>query len=282
VDALEATEARGCQRGADLGGVMSVVVDYGDAALLAARLETAVHAAEAGQGFANQIRRDFQFQRYGRRRGGIQHIVPAGDAQVKRAQRGLAVAQAEIAGEGTAADVSGFQIRLGAGAVRDGAAPDGRQNSLHVIVVHADDGRTVKRNLVDELDERGADFVERGVVIQVLAIDVGDDSQDRRELQERAVALVGFHHQKVAVAHARVRTAHGRDPAAHHHRGVQARVVQNGGGERGGGGFAVAAGDGDAVLQAHQLGQQLAARNHRDLQTGGLLAPRDSGRQPRS
>ena len=40
---------------------------------------------------------------------------------------------------------------------------------------------------------------------------------------------------------------------------------------RGGGGLAVAAGHRDAVLQPHQLGQQLAARDHRNLQPARLL-----------
>ena len=99
-----------------------------------------------------------------------------------------------------------------------------------LAIVQADDDRAVERHLVDELDEGGADVVERRVVVQVLAIDVGDHGDDRRELQEGAVALVGFHHQEIAVAHARVRAAHGADAAAHHHRRIEPGVVQNGGG----------------------------------------------------
>ena len=140
-----------------------------------------------------------------------------------------------------------------------------------LAIVQADDRGAVERHLVDELDEGGADVVERRVVIQVLAIDVGDHGDDGRELEERAVALVGFHHQEIAVADARVRAAHGADASADHHGGVEAGVVQDGGGHRGGGGLAVAAGDGDAVLQAHQLGQQFAARDHGDLQAARFL-----------
>ena len=112
---------------------------------------------------------------------------------------------------------------------------------------------------------------ERGVVVQVLAIHVGDDGDDGREFEERAVALIGFHHQEIAAAHAGVRAAHGADASAHHHGGVEAGEVQDGGGQGGGGGLAVAAGHRDAVLQAHQLGQQFAARDHGDLQAAGLL-----------
>ncbi len=89
--------------------------------------------------------------------------------------------------------------------------------------------------------------------------------------RKRAVALVGLHHQEIAASHARVRSAHGADASAHHHRGIEAGEIENGGGQRSGGGLAVTAGHRDAVLQAHQLGQQLAARDHGDLQPPRLL-----------
>ena len=45
---------------------------------------------------------------------------------------------------------------------------------------------------------------------------------------------------------------------------VDARHGRGRGHHGGGGGLAVGAGDGDAVLHAHQLGQHLGARDHRD------------------
>jgi hypothetical protein len=41
-----------------------------------------------------------------------------------------------------------------------------------------------------------ADRVERRVVVEMLAVDVGDHRDDGRQLEERAVALVGLHHRK--------------------------------------------------------------------------------------
>ena len=105
----------------------------------------------------------------------------------------------------------------------------------------------------------------------MLAIDVGDDREDRRELQKRSIALIRFHHQKIALADARVRAAHRRDLAADHHGGVDARVTQDGRDHRSGGGLAVAARDGDAVFQAHQLGEKFSARNHGNLQPARFL-----------
>ena len=48
-------------------------------------------------------------------------------------------------------------------------------------------------------------------------------------------------------------------------------MIQDGGGHGRGGGFAVAAGDGDAVFQTHQFGKQLAARDDGNLQAPGFL-----------
>ena len=82
--------------------------------------------------------------------------------------------------------------------------------------------------------------------------------KDRRELKERPVALVGFGDQVLRLAEARV-GAHGVDASADDDGGIEAPGGEHGGDHRGGGGLAVHAGDGDAVLQAHQLGQHLGA-----------------------
>src|SRR5215472_16959885 len=60
--------------------------------------------------------------------------------------------------------------------------------------------------------------------------------------------------------------AHGIDASADDHRGIEASGGKNGGNHRSGGGFAVHAGDGNAVLQAHQLGQHFSALDDRDVQ----------------
>ena len=99
----------------------------------------------------------------------------------------------------------------------------------------------------------------------MLAVDGGDHGDDRREQQERAVALVGFDDHVFAAAQARG----GADvihAAADDERGIEAGRGQHGGGHRGGGGFAVRAGDGDAVFQAHQFGQHFRARNDGNFQ----------------
>ena len=56
----------------------------------------------------------------------------------------------------------------------------------------------------------------------MLAIDCGDHRDHRREQQERAVALIRFHHHVLALAYARVgsRMVH---PAADYECGVKSR-----------------------------------------------------------
>ena len=85
-----------------------------------------------------------------------------------------------------------------------------------------------------------------------------------RELQERAVALVGFGDQVLRLAEAGVR-AHGIDAAADDHGGVESAGGEHCGDHRGGGGLAMHAGDGDAVLQAHEFGEHLGALDDRDV-----------------
>ena len=58
VNASKAAGARGRERGANLGGVMAVVVDHGDAALRAAHLKAAVHAAEMPPALRESSRRE--------------------------------------------------------------------------------------------------------------------------------------------------------------------------------------------------------------------------------
>ena len=59
-------------------------------------------------------------------------------------------------------------------------------------IVGAGDDRAVERHLVGEVDEGLLQVGEAAVVLQVLAVDVGDHRNRRRQLQERAVALVGL------------------------------------------------------------------------------------------
>ena len=126
------------------------------------------------------------------------------------------------------------------------------------------DGGAVERHLVDEGDERVADGVEGAVVIEVLGVDRGDHGDRRRELEERAVGLVGLGHQVLALPEPRVGAEARHAPADDDGR-VEAALGEHGADHRRGRRLAVRAGDRDAVLEPHQLGQHLGARDHGDL-----------------
>ena len=131
-------------------------------------------------------------------------------------------------------------------------------------VIQTQHREPVERDLVHEVGERGVQRLERAVVIEVLGVDVRDDADRRRELEERAVALVGLGDEEVTLAEPRVRTER-VDLAADHHRRVETGMAEHGGDEGRRRRLAVRARDEHAVLHAHQLGEHLGARNDRDV-----------------
>ncbi len=87
VDLAARAGARRLQRGANLGGVVAVIIDNGHAARLAALLEAPVDAAKVLEPFGNLLRRNFKLPRNGDGGRGVQHIVPAGNMQLERTER---------------------------------------------------------------------------------------------------------------------------------------------------------------------------------------------------
>ena len=102
------------------------------------------------------------------------------------------------------------------------------------------------------------------VAVHVLAVEIGDHGEDGRELEEGAVALVGLGDQILRAAQPGV-GAERVDAATHDDGGIESAGGEHRGNHRGGGGLAVHAGDGDAVFEAHQLGQHLGALNDGNL-----------------
>ena len=106
-------------------------------------------------------------------------------------------------------------------------------------------------------------------MVEMLRVDVGDDRDVGRQLQEGAVGFVGLHHHPVARAHAGI-GAVGVDDAAVDDGRVHAAAVEQGRHDGGRRRLAVRARDRDAGLEAHQLGQHLgAAHNGKALLASG-------------
>ena len=153
-------------------------------------------------------------------------------------------------------------IGLGVLAVSDDAAIlDLADEGLHDGMIGAHHGKAVERQVLDEMPEGILHGLEGLEVIEMLGIDIGDDRDIGRQLQERAVALVGLHHHPVAGAETRV-GAIGVDDAAVDHGRIEPAGVEQGCDHRGRRGLAMRAGDRDAALQPHQFGQHLGAAHH--------------------
>jgi hypothetical protein len=120
--------------------------------------------------------------------------------QVKHAEIFAFEGQAEIAAEAFEADVADDEVGLAGSAVSDDGAFHVGKNGLHVRFVEAENRGAVKGDAVDELDEGALDVGERSVLIEVLAIDGGDNGDDRGEHEEAAVAFIGFDDEVLAFA----------------------------------------------------------------------------------
>ena len=144
----------------------------------------------------------------------------------------------------------------------DAAILDAADELLHDRVVGAHHGEAVERHVLDEAAEGLLHGVEGLEMIEVLGIDVGHDRDVGGELQEGAVRLVGLDHHPVAGAEPRI-GAVGLDDAAVDHGRIEIAGVEQRRDQRGGRGLAVGAGDRDAALEPHQLGEHLGAPHHR-------------------
>src|SRR5882762_2914102 len=111
--------------------------------------------------------------------------------EVKHAKVIAFVSEAKFAAETFHADVADYEIGLRRSAVSDDGPLDVRDDGLHVGLIEAEDGGAVKRNAVHEFHEHGLNFFERAVLVEMLAVDGGDDGDDRRVVEKAAVAFVG-------------------------------------------------------------------------------------------
>ncbi len=161
-------------------------------------------------------------------------------------------------------DPVGAVVGLVALAVGDVPALHVGEERLHPGVVVAEDGEAVERDPVHEVEEPAPERLRRLPVIEVLRVDVRDDGDGRRDAQERAVGLVRLDDHVVALPELRVRPE-GVHLPADHRGGIEAGVGEEVRRHRGGGGLPVRAGDGDAVLEPHELGEHLGPGDDRDL-----------------
>src|ERR1700677_4029921 len=193
--------ARGFERGANFGGMMAVIVNQGDAAKLAFDFEAPAYAGKLCEARANQVCRDVERKAHGGSRSGVAHVVNSRRRrQPEDSEIVVMIFQAKLARESDQPHFADDQVRLARCAVSDHRTLYLRQNRLHVRLVDTEDHRAVKRTAVRKLQKNFLNFLQRMVMVQMLAVDGGDYGQHRSKQQERAVAFVRFDHHVFALA----------------------------------------------------------------------------------
>ena len=122
-----------------------------------------------------------------------------------------------------------------------------------------DDQESARRDAARELLEGPVDLRKVGVVIEVVGLDVRDDRGERRQQQERLVALVGLGHEQVAAAVVRVGTRL-VEIGADRERGILAAVLEGAGEHRGGGRLPVRTGHRNPSASGHDGGKRGCTR----------------------
>ena len=117
---------------------------------------------------------------------------------------------------------------------------------------------------MQKIHKRGFEPVEiMAVGFHVVGVNVGDHRHHGQQIEKGGVGLIGFHHDVVARAQLGIGACAVQASADHKGR-VQAGLSQNAGDQAGSSRFPVCAGDRNAALESHQLGQHERARHHGD------------------
>ncbi len=264
--------ARGRQRGGNLDRVMAVVLDHRELAAtvrgphrnIAIALEAPAHALELGQGLAHRLVGDVEFHGDGDGRQRIEHVVMACEVELDlKVGQGHAVAplHREVHLLAHGADVDGPHLGLLADAIAGHRALHVGHDFAYRRVVDAEDRRAIEGHAMQEFQEGALELAEVVPIgFHVVGVDVGHHRHHRHQVQERCIGLVGLDHDVVAAAELGVRARAVQAPADDES-GVQPALGQHAGHQAGGRRLAVRAGDRDALLQAHQLGQHHRARH---------------------
>src|SRR5947208_16243928 len=97
------------------------------------------------------------------------------------------------------------KIRVTAGAVGNRAALDLRKHAAQNRIVITNDCNSIKGYAIDKLKEGSFYVAHVAVAIHVFAVNIGNYREDRREPQERPVALIGFGDQILRLTRSRIR-----------------------------------------------------------------------------
>src|SRR5690348_11227066 len=121
---------------------------------------------------------------------------------MEKAQVVAFVGEAKFALKAVKLHVADDQISLAGGSVSDDGALYAGDDGLDVGFVDAENGGAIKRDTIHKLNEGVLNDFERSVLIEMFAINGGDNRDDGREHQEAAVAFVGFDDEILTLAQA--------------------------------------------------------------------------------
>jgi hypothetical protein len=156
-------------------------------------------------------------------------------------------------------------LAAGSKTVGDDLLADQRHDLAHVGVVCAEHRHAVEGQPLNEVHEgllQAAEVVAIG--FHVVAVDVGDDRQHRRQQEEGGIGLVGLGDEEVTRPETRVGA--GRvEPTANDECRVHATSGEDRSHQTGRRGLAMCAGNCDSLLEPHQLGEHLCPWHHRYL-----------------
>src|SRR5579884_1817680 len=182
--------------------VVAVIVNHGHAALAALDLKAAVYSAKTVQSFQNGCWLYLKLCSNGHGRCCVQNVVASGDMKLKWAEDLPVCCNLEA----PVSQNTRYKIGLRIHSISEDAPLHARKNGGELRVVQTGNTTSVEGHAVHELDEGVLYVLHVAVAIHVLAVQVRDNSKNRRQLQKRAVALIGLCDQILRFAQTGVRS----------------------------------------------------------------------------
>ena len=262
--------ARCSQGGGHLNRVVTVIVNQGEAAArccchLTVALEPAAHPLEVGQGPLHCGIRQVELDRHRNRRQGIEHVVPPWQLELHcQVRQGHAVAplHRELHVPAQRPYLGGAHLGALLKAIAGDRAGHLRHDGAHGSIVGAQNCGAIKGHAVQKINKGLLQAAKvMAVGLHVIGVDIGHHRHDRQQVEEGCVRFVGLHHDVVALPQARIGTR-AVEPSTNYKSRVESGLGEHARHQAGGGGLAMGAGNGNALFEAHQLGEHQGAWHH--------------------
>ena len=252
--------------------MMSVVVDDANPGFAPLEFEASRYPAKTCDRFCCDFERNTDFKHDRDCGEGVFDVVGARERKVHRADLRAFVLDGKLHSQLTRLNVLCAKVRVAVDAVTHHPTFDLVGERANPCMVCAKNCRTPERQVVRETEERVFEGAHPAVVVEVVGVDVRHDGNARVEMEERAVALVGFGNQPVALAnHGTARSpCAALYPAANECGGVVSRFDEDMRHKRSRSRLAVSSRYRDALFSAHGFGEHFRARDDGDPSAPGF------------